>query len=238
MSNGSGRPASAALSGSTASLPLVDLLQVWSMNRFSGLVVVRFGEKVGHLYFVEGEIVHAEAGDVVGEPAVGTILAWPGGAFEPLPNTTTLKRTISKRLSHLLLDAHRIIDEQRQAAPTPAPPPAAGARGATVFDRIRSLAGVTRVVRFGKDGRTAAGEGPAGEDLAAKGLYLAINHAGAIASTFGLREVVLASVHGTRESFLIVHGGGNYLAVAVAPGVPVEPVAAQVRSLLAKPATR
>jgi hypothetical protein len=237
VANGSDRPASAGLSSSSASLPLVDLLQVWSMNRFSGLVAVTSGEKIGHLYFVDGEIVHAEAGDVVGEPAVGTILAWPGSAFEPHPNTATLKRTIAKRLSHLLLDAHRIIDEQRRAAPPPAAPPVpAGAP--TVLDRIRALAGVTRVVRFGKDGRTAPGEGPAGEELAAKALYLALNHAGAIASAFGLRDVVLASVQGARESFLVVQGGGNYLAVAVGPGVAVEPIAAQVRALLTKPAAR
>ncbi len=241
MANSSERPASGGLSGSTASLPLVDLLQVWSMNRFSGLVAVTFGGKVGHLYFVDGEIVHAEAGEVVGEQAVSAILAWPGGSFEPIPNTTTLKRTISKRLSHLLLDAVRIMDEQRRAEPAPAapqPPPAGERAAPTVLDRIRALAGVTRVVRFGRDGRTAPGEGPAGEELAAKGLYLAINHAGAIAAAFGLRDVVLASVQGARESFLIVHGSGNYLAVAVEPGVPVEPVAAQVRGLLAKPAAR
>lgn len=239
MPNGSERPASGGLSGSTASLPLVDLLQVWSMNRFSGLVAVTAGAKVGHIYFVDGEIVHAEAGDTAGEPAVGTMLAWQGGSFEPIPNTTTLKRTITKRLSHLLLDAHRVMDEQRRseaALPKGPPAPAVTQAAPSALDRVRALAGVTRVVRFGKDGRTAPGEGPAGEELAAKGLYLALNHAGTVAAAFGLRDVVTASVQGARESFLIVHAGGNYLAVAVAPGVAVEPVAAQVRTLLQRPA--
>jgi hypothetical protein len=237
VANPSERP---SLNG--ASLPLVDLLQVWSMNRFSGLVAVTHAGRAGHVYFVDGEIVHAEAGDVTGEPAVGTILAWPGGAIEPIPNTTTLKRTITKRLSHLLLDAARVVDEQRRsepaATPAPAPPAATGGGAPTVLDRIRALAGVTRVVRFGKDGRTSPGEGPAGEELAAKALYLALNHAGAVAAAFGLRDVVLASVQGARESFVVVHGGGTYLAVAVGPGVAVEPVAAQVRTLLARPASR
>jgi uncharacterized protein DUF4388 len=246
--NQSERSAVAGFHGATGNVPLVDLLQVWSMNRFSGLVVVDHGGRAGHLYFVEGEIVHAEAGDASGEQAVGLILAWPGGAFEPIPNTTTLKRTISKRLSHLLLDAHRVIDERRrEPEPAMTPPPAltppplhpAGERaGPTALDRVRTVPGVTRLVRFGRDGRPPQGEGAAGEALAAKGLYLAINHAGAIGAAFGLRDLVLASVQGDRESFLIVHGGGNYLAVAVGPGVAMEPVAAEVRSLLTRQAAR
>jgi len=101
-----------------------------------------------------------------------------------------------------------------------------------------ALPGVTRVVRFGRDGRTGAGEGPEAEALAAKGLYLAINHAGVIAAAFGLRDLVLATLHGARESFLIVHSNGNYLAVAVAPGVTTEAVAAQVRALLTRQVAR
>lgn len=241
MTNTPAQPTS-GFQGAMGGLPLVDLLQVWSMNRFSGLVAVTYGGQVGHLYFVEGEIVHAEAGAVAGEAAVGEILSWPGGAFEHIPNTTTLKRTITKRLSHLLLDAHRTLDERRRdAEPALTPPPVspAGERaGPTTIDRIRALVGVTRVVRFGRDGRTAAGEGPEAEALAAKGLYLAINHAGAVSAAFGLREVVLASVQGARESFLIVHSNGNYLAVAVAQGVATDAVAAQVRALLSRPVTR
>ena len=93
--------------GAIGSLPLVDLLQVWSMNGFSGLVAVASQGRTGHLYFVDGEIVHAECDDVTGEQAVGTIVAWPEGAFDLHPNTTTLHRTIHKSLSHLLLDAHK-----------------------------------------------------------------------------------------------------------------------------------
>lgn len=239
MANSSERPATGgSLSESIAGLPLVDLLQVWSMNRFSGLVAVTSGGKLGNLYLADGELVHAEAGAITGEQAVAAILSWPRGAIEPIPNTTTLERTITKRLSHVLLDAHRVIDELRKAEPALAAA-TAGERGpASVLDRIRALAGVTRVVRFDRNGRTAAGEGPAGEELAAKGLYLAINHAGAVGAAFGLRDVVLASLQGARESFVLVHSAGNYLAVAVGPGVPVDPVAAQVRTLLAKPAAR
>ena len=225
--------------GAKGSLPLVDVLQVWSMNRFSGLVAVTFQGRVGHLYFVEGEIVHAEADEVVGEPAVGVILGWPDGSFEPFPNTATLKRTITKRLSHLLLDAHRVLDEQRRvAAPAPAPAAAAPPPVPSVVDRIRSIPGVTQAVRFGADGRTAASEGPAGEALAGRALYLALNPAAAVAAAFGLRDLVVGSLQGPRESFLVVHGGGNYLGIAVGQGVAMEAVVAQVRGQLVRPGAR
>lgn len=243
MTSRSNGISSSGFHGAKGSLPLVDVLQVWSMNRFSGLVAVSFQGRVGHLYFVEGEIVHAEVDDLEGEQAVGVILGWPDGSFEPFPNTTTLKRTISKRLSHLLLDAHRVLDEQRRTSePALTPPaisPAANERQApTALDRIRAIQGVTRAVRFGSDGRTAPGEGPAAEALAAKGLYLALNHSAAVGAAFGLRRLVLGSVQGARESFLVVHSNGNYLGVAIGAGVDMQAIAAQVRSALTRPAAR
>jgi hypothetical protein len=241
--------------GAIGSIPLADLLQVWSINRFSGNVTVSSGERTGHLYFVEGEVVHAEADGVTGEPAVGMILGWPEGSFELFPNTTTLHRTIDKRFSHLILEAHRTLDEQRRdAIPAGAPevgatPPAAkapAARAATAggpartgfLDQIRAIAGVTQVVRFGRDGRPSGGAGPAADALAAKGLYLAMNHAASVAEAFGLHEVSLATVRGPQESFVLVHSRGNHLCVAAAPGAPLEPIVAQLRAVLTRQPSR
>jgi len=239
--------------GSIGSLPLVDLLQVWSLNQFSGLVTVASRGRTGHIYFVQGEIVHAEAGGVAGEEAVRVLLGWPDGSFEPIPNTTTLKRTISKRLSHLLLDAHRELDEQRRATPPSPQPPMAftpppgslraaspGREGAapSALDQIKALPGVTGLVRFGGDGRPTGPATHESEAQAAKGLYLALTHAAAVARAFGLRELSMASLQGVRDSFVLVQSRGSYLAVAVAPGEPVEPVAAQVRALLTRQAAR
>jgi hypothetical protein len=218
----------------------VDLLQVWSLNRYSGLVAVSSGAHAGQLHFADGEIVHAEAPGAEGEAAVRAILSWTDTSFEPFPSTSTPKRTIHKRLSHLLLDAHRELDEARRGTPAEAPPvPRAPApSGPSVLDRIRAIRGVTRLVRFGADGRPAGPPDPENEALAARGLYLALTHAGAMARAFGLRELALASLESPRESFVVAHGGGQYLCVAVAPGTPVEPIVTQVRALLTRPAPR
>jgi hypothetical protein len=76
------------------------------------------------------------------------------------------------------------------------------------------------------------------EALAAKGLYLALSHAAAVAQAFGLRDLSVASLQGARESLVLVQSRGSYLAVGVAAGEPVEPVAAQVRALLTRPVGR
>ncbi len=227
--------------GTIGSLPLVDLLQVWSMNGFSGQVVVTSQGRTGHLYYVEGGVVHAECEELSGEQAVRRIVSWPTGAFELHPNTVTIHRTIQKSLSHLLLEAHQELDEERRgAAPAPAPsaapaaPPAAPARSA-VLDQIRALRGVTQVVRFGKDGQPAGDPGPAGEALAAKGLYAFLTHAVAVAQAFGLHELAFATVHGERESFVLAHAGGQFLCAGVAQDAPIDQVTAQIRALLTRP---
>jgi len=219
----------------------VDLLQVWAVNRFSGLVAVTFEGQTGNLYFAEGEVVHAEADGLSGEAAVRAVIAWPEGAFELVPNTTTLKRTVHKSVSHLLLDAHRDLDEHRRATAAAKPPVRAPQAGEPpkpgALDRIRAIRGITRLVRFGRDGRPSGEEEPEAEALAARGLYMAMTHGAWVAAAFGLHDLGIAALQGERESFVLVHGNGRYLCVAVAPGVATDPVVAQLRSILSRPAS-
>lgn len=207
------------------------------MNRFAGLVKVTQQGREGHLHFVDGEIVHAEAEGQSGELAVGEILCWPEGAFEAFPNTTTLKRTIQKRISHLLLDAHRVLDERQRHAPPPAaaPPPGEPAKP-SVLDKVRAIPGVSHVVRFGPNGRPVGDTSAEAEQLAARGLYLAMTHAAAVATAFGLRDLSLATLQTGSDAFVLVRGNGSYLSVGVAPGVGADQVAAQLRALMSRPA--
>ena len=85
-----------------------------------------------------------------------------------------------------------------------------------MLDAIRALPGVLRAVRFGADGLPVNDPAPASVELAAKGLYLALNPAAAVAEAFGLHALSLATLRGAKESFLLVHAGAQYLCVAVA----------------------
>ncbi len=221
----------------------MDLLQVWAANRLSGLVTVTFEGRSGRLYFVEGEIVHAETDGVTGELAVREILGWPEGTFELAPNTATLKRSIQKSLNHLLLDAHRELDEARRASGPrqTQPPPTSAPKEPTrsgVLEQIRAIPGVTDLVRFGTEGRPFGDGGPQAEALAAKALYLAMTHAACVATAFGLHDLGIASLQGSREAFVVVHSHGSYLCVAAAPGTTMDPVVAKLRALLTRPASK
>jgi hypothetical protein len=226
--------------GEVGSLPLADLLQVWSMNGFSGLVVVTSGGEQGRIWFIEGAIVHAEAAGRTGEAAFAVIVGWPKGSFDLHPNTASIARTIEKSVSHLLLDAHRMVDEARRGggSPPPLPAPAAAPARPGLLDRVRALPGVVRLVRFGEDGRPAGGPDPGAEALAAKGLYLALNAAAPVGDAFDLRPLAIASLRGARESLILVQSSGQYLCVAVAPEAPLEPLVAQLRALLSRPTSR
>lgn len=229
--------------GTIGSLPLVDLLQVWSMNGFSGQVVVTSQGRTGHVYYVDGGVIHAEYDELMGEAALRKIVTWPTGAFELNPNTVTLHRTIQKGLSHLLLEAHQDLDEERRglaSAPAAGRPPAPSAAApvaprSAVLEQIRAIPGVTQVVRFGKDGRPAADSGPGGEALAAKGLYVFLTHAAAVSEAFGLHDLAFAAVRGARESFVVVHSAGQFLCAAATQDAQLDHLMAQIRALLTKP---
>lgn len=230
--------------GAVGSLPLADLLQVWSLNRFSGLVTVHSEGRRGRLYFSDGEIVHAEAEGLAGEPAVRVIVGWPEGLFDLAPNTSTLKRTIRKSVSHLLLEAHSHLDEGRRLGPQPVPPrpapvpqPREPAR-VGVLDQIRAINGVKQIVRFGSNGRVVGGGGPEADVLAAHGLYLALVHAAAARAAFGFRELTLAALENHGQPMVLVRHSAGFLCVAVEQGVPLDSVVAQLRSLLMRTAMR
>ncbi|HET9598135.1 MAG TPA: DUF4388 domain-containing protein, partial [Anaeromyxobacteraceae bacterium] len=162
------RPAGAAASdgfeGGVAGLDLPALVQLNAMNRFSGCFRVSHGARIGMIFFRDGEIVHAEEGAHSGEDAFCEMVTWPGGRFSVEPNVVTARRTIHKSCNHLLLDAHRLIDERRSrqggaaatpppvpARSAPAPTPASGGTGPV--DLVRTVDGVEDSVLLAKDGR-------------------------------------------------------------------------------------
>lgn len=91
---------------------LADILQFLSTNLRTGVFVVTSGGAKIDVYLDEGQIVHAVAGDVVGESAFFAAMAAEGGRFvfdelDDLPPD----RTISGNTQFIILEALRQIDE-------------------------------------------------------------------------------------------------------------------------------
>lgn len=229
----------------------MDLLQVESANRFSGMVSVTSGDLQGTIYFAGGEIVHAAAGALIGEDAMCVMVSWPEGTFDLDQQVQTAARSIHKSFNHLMLDCHRVLDETRRATPPPPPRPSAppaqrpppplprsstpqSQPQRTLFDTVRTLKGVTRVVHAGPDGRPKGDESVEAEALAARGVYLAVAHGGLVAQAFGLGAVTSAMVSGPGGGFVVTASNGHHLIVEVGADVPVATVEAQLRQVLSR----
>jgi hypothetical protein len=130
---------------------LADLIQLQCSNRARVGVAVRSKTREGHLFFDNGQMVHAVAGRFVGEDAVYDMLEWNTGTFSESNEPWPAKPTISSSWQQLLLLAAQRRDERQPAFPaastarlvavkrptssTPSAP--AGELSDTVYDAIQ-----------------------------------------------------------------------------------------------------
>ncbi|HET8714721.1 MAG TPA: DUF4388 domain-containing protein, partial [Holophagaceae bacterium] len=69
------------LKGNLESISLIDVSQLLNVNRKTGMLKIVSGRNQGVLYFVNGEVVHAETPMDKGEMAAYQILEWSSGTF-------------------------------------------------------------------------------------------------------------------------------------------------------------
>lgn len=100
--------------GSIHGLSLVDLLQMFHYARRS-LAIVVDGWSPGHVYLLEGRVIHATYRDLVGEDAVRAILAMPAGSLRTMVLPDGTPHTIVRDFENLLLDSLRALDEAAHA---------------------------------------------------------------------------------------------------------------------------
>jgi predicted regulator of Ras-like GTPase activity (Roadblock/LC7/MglB family) len=223
--------------GEVAGMGLTDLLQVNARNRFSGCVRVQNGEQLGVVYFRDGDIVHAEQGDTIGEEACIDVLQWQQGRFSVELNVVTARRTIEKSCEHLILDAHRRLDERRAGRGGPErPPPLAAARPPAVsaVETVRAIPGVDEAVLVTRQGQCLGDEGYAAELLAGQTVYLAMVGA-EFGALFKCGEVRSASVEGTDRHLLLYASKSQHtLGVLAEPEAAVGAVDAAIRAALTR----
>lgn len=97
---------------------LQDVLQMECLNRKSSILQISAGQRGGKIYICEGEIVHAQAGQLQGEMALYGLLALAGGQFTLQPFEEPPRRTVSGQYQFLLMEAARLRDETGAQAPT------------------------------------------------------------------------------------------------------------------------
>jgi predicted regulator of Ras-like GTPase activity (Roadblock/LC7/MglB family) len=187
------------------------------------------------VYFHDGDIVHAEQGGLVGEDGLIEILQWKQGHFTVEQNVVSARRTINKSCEHLLLEAHRQLDERTAGrGSAPPPPPAARRPPDTVTDLIRAIPGVTDAVLATGDGQCLGDKGHAAENLAGQTAYL-VMFCDELGGLFGAGDIRSAGVEGSDLHMLLYASKARrYLGVFARADAEVRVVDAAIRSLLTK----
>lgn len=90
------------ISGSTS---LADLIKMECSIMATRAVRIERGEKCGRIYFSRGQVIHAEVGDLCGEPAFFEMLTWAGGHVVIADGVQPAEETIDRHWQSLLLAA-------------------------------------------------------------------------------------------------------------------------------------
>jgi hypothetical protein len=97
--------------GDLARIGVVEIAQLLAQNRKTGILTTGDedgGGALGRLHFLDGSIVHAEHGDLAGEPAVPPVLTTREGKFSFRPTVAIARVTITAPTSRLLFQSIHI----------------------------------------------------------------------------------------------------------------------------------
>jgi len=94
---------------------LVDIIQLECLSQSSSTLKVTNAAQAGKIWFVGGDVIAAQAGELNGEEAFYKILGWRTGSFEILPAEPGRERTIFTSYQGLLLESAQALDEAQAA---------------------------------------------------------------------------------------------------------------------------
>lgn len=107
-----------ALSGSLSHMDLPGVLQMLAQSRQSGSLYVNAGSIDGIVFFENGNLTHAECGDLIGDEAVVAMVKYcntvEAGAYKFMPGESAATRTVLRSATELMLEALRELDEAAQ----------------------------------------------------------------------------------------------------------------------------
>jgi CheY-like chemotaxis protein len=112
---------------------LQDVLQMECLARSSSVMEISNAEMQGNIFVREGQIIHAQAGDLAGEEAFNRLMSLTGGQFHLKPFVEPRAITISGSWEFLLMEAARQRDEAQETE-SQLPPWAAPAEPGSEYD--------------------------------------------------------------------------------------------------------
>jgi predicted regulator of Ras-like GTPase activity (Roadblock/LC7/MglB family) len=222
--------------GAVSGMSLADIIQVKGNNRDSGCLVIEHLGKTGMVFLWEGEVVHAEQGELSGEEAFYAIMCWKGGSFRTEPKVATTSRTINQVLGFLLLEAFRRIDEAKNISQSSLQATNSGKEGEGMSDinvKLKAIPEVEQALIITKDGMVVDDTSYEAEFLGAHGLFLAL-FAGQVGSQFGVGEIKSVTVHGSEHHLFLFDSKRHHLLVSAKGNGNVNAIDGEIRRALAQ----
>ncbi len=105
------QPVGTGVEGSLSEVSLVDLLQIFGLNRRTGTLFLQHGGQQGRIHLTDGSVVSAALGETTGEKALYRILRWHEGNFRYNPGHADVTKDISRSMDALLMEGMRQLDE-------------------------------------------------------------------------------------------------------------------------------
>jgi hypothetical protein len=102
-----------AFQGSLKELPLPDIIQLVSVSGKTGKFTLSRDADRGSIYLKNGQMIHANVADLIGEEAIYALAIWNHGEFQFSPGEEPDRQTITKSNTNLLMEAARRLDEWR-----------------------------------------------------------------------------------------------------------------------------
>ena len=105
------QPVGTGVEGSLSEVSLVDLLQIFGLNRRTGTLFLQHGDQQGRIHLTDGSVVSAVLGETTGEKALYRILRWHEGTFRYSPGQADVTMDIARSMDALLMEGMRQLDE-------------------------------------------------------------------------------------------------------------------------------
>lgn len=105
--------AKASLSGKLENVQLPAVLQSVQMSKMTGRLHLLDKGSGAQIYFVEGNPVHANTAESVGDTGIIEMLSWETGDFRFFPDERSEERTVRRRLDSLLMEGVTLLDQNK-----------------------------------------------------------------------------------------------------------------------------
>jgi predicted regulator of Ras-like GTPase activity (Roadblock/LC7/MglB family) len=229
--------------GAVSGLSLADIIQIKGVNRYSGCLIVEHKGNTGYIFFRDGDVVHAEQGNLAGEDAFYAVMEWAGGTFRSEPKVTTTSRTINQSIGFLVLEALRHIDEAKnntqqehthqEQRVEEASSSKEGAGMSDISIKLSVIPDIEQALVMTKDGVSVDDTSYEAEILGANGLFLAL-FSEQVGSQFGIGEFKSATVHGIEHHMFLFDSKRHHLCVTAKGSANVNSLDSEIRRVMAQ----